>query len=257
MNAPTDRVSLRLLHGAMCRQWTQGECTLAFCRWHSGEECLPPQAGTCRCLPVYQSSNEAPTDRAGWWLLHGAMCSRTQGARSLSAAGTRMTSACHREQAPVGWCLPVHRSRHEATTDRASLRLLLHGAMCRRNQFICTLSAAGTRVKSACHREHAPAGACLCTVATMKQRLVEQACGCCSTVRCAGGLKVGAGSPSAAGTRVKSACHREQAPAGACLCTGATMKQRLIEQACGCCSTVPCTGGGLNVRDSSLPLALG
>ena len=38
--------------------------------WHSGAECLPPRPGTCKCLPLHRSYEEAPTDRASLTLIY-------------------------------------------------------------------------------------------------------------------------------------------------------------------------------------------
>ena len=51
---------------------------------------------------------------------------------------------------------------------------------------------------------------------------------------------------SASGTRMESACRRDQAPALIVVCNGAAMKLRLMEQACGCCTVRG--GGGRKVR---------
>ena len=127
--APTDRASLPLLAGAR-RRPTQGAC-FALPLALSGGECLPPGPRTCRwlCLCIGSRHEEAPTDRASLRLLHGARRRPTQGACSSLPLALR-----------CGECLPLepgsmhmqvvclcNGSRHEAPTDRASLRLL-HGA---------------------------------------------------------------------------------------------------------------------------------
>ena len=43
--------ALRLLHGG-CKMEADPRCVLVFCLWHSGGECLPPQASTCGCFAL-------------------------------------------------------------------------------------------------------------------------------------------------------------------------------------------------------------
>ena len=79
----------------------------------------------------------------------------------------------------------------------------------------------------------------LCNDAVMKLRLIEQACGY-YTVRCGGGLKLGALEcvcvPLALGWKCipPRPCAPLQDLQVVCLCNDAVMKLRLIEQACGC-----------------------
>ena len=70
----------------------------------------------------------------------------------------------------------LQRSRHEAPTDRASLRRLLHGARRTGTQGACSSLPPGTQMQSACRPEQAPALIVWCNGAAMKLRLMEQAC---------------------------------------------------------------------------------
>ena len=181
----------------------------------------------------------------------------------LVIGGTRMPSNRRTDQAPAG-VLSLQRSRHQAPTGRASLRLL-HGACCRHTLGACSsLSAAlGRRVLAAptrhlqdgvlslqCSRhevanEHtggvclppcqAHAGVRLCNGAATKLRLVEQYCGC-STVHGASGHEVRA---RLCRWHLDGEClpRTDQAPQAFWLCNGAAIKLRLIELACSC-STV-------------------
>ena len=95
--------------------------------------CLPC---ACRCLSLQRSRHEAPTNRASLWLLHDGRRRRTQGV-CLSLLAALRCEVVARGVGVLG-AVTAHlheaaqRSRHEVSTDRASLRLL-HGESC------CTL----------------------------------------------------------------------------------------------------------------------
>ena len=74
-NAPTDRASLRLLHGAR-RMHIHGDASSLPLN-------LALQPGTCRSLPLRRSRQwNVSTDRASLRLLHGARRKRTESACS-------------------------------------------------------------------------------------------------------------------------------------------------------------------------------
>ena len=147
-------------------------------------------------------------------------------------------------------CSPLQRSRHQAPTDRAILRLL-HCAWCRRargkwtRRWCSSLPAAlgwrllptthsGTRMHVVCHcngRHQAPTDrASLWLLHGVRCRRTR---GACSSLSAALGCRV-----IAAPTR-----HLQVL----CLCNGAAIKLRLVELACDC-STV-CGAGGLEVNE--------
>ena len=120
INAPTDRASLHLLHGA--RRWrTQGACSsLSF------GTCRHDQAPVRVCRCDDGAAIIAPTDRASLHLLHGARRWRTQG-------------ACSSLPLALGWRVPAVMTRHWhvsagasfATTEPPStLRLIEQACTC-------------------------------------------------------------------------------------------------------------------------------
>ena len=142
------------------------------------------------------SRHEAPTDRASLRLLHGARRRPTQGACLSLPLALRWRVLAASSHARVCGLVFCDGSRHDAPTDRASLRLL-HGARRRPTQGACLSLplALQRRVLAATTRHHAR-GTCkangglpLQRAAGIKLRLIQQACGC-FTVRGGGGLKV-------------------------------------------------------------------
>ena len=119
-------------------------------------------------LPLQrEAAMKPPTDRASLQLLHGAWRKRTQGACSslpLALWWRRVLVArtTHLEHLQVA--SPLQReAAMKPPTDRASLRLLLHGARRRLSQGACV-------VESACRQDQRTSHTCF--------PLIEQACGC-------------------------------------------------------------------------------
>ena len=179
---------------------------------------MAAQPGTYsnKCLLALQPSrHEVSTDRPSLRVLHGARRrrrQRPQGACSslpLAREWRVIASPTRDLQQDSACLLSLQPSRHEAPTDRPSLRLLapLHCARRRKRQRTpgaCSslplalkwrVIAGPTRHQSACRHDQAPAASSACILgnqAAMKLRLIDQACGC-STVRGGGsgsGLKV-------------------------------------------------------------------
>ena len=89
----------------------------------------------------------------------GGLPSRQADARCVlvSAASTRMDSACRHDEAPARG-LPSRRSRrHEAPTGRASLHLLHRCMPEADSRCVLVSAAASTRMDSACRHDQAPA----------------------------------------------------------------------------------------------------
>ena len=94
--APTDRASLRLLHGARRRRSLKVRARL--CRWHSSGECLPPRTTHHAPAGGFAFATEAAMELR--LIEHACGCStvRDGGGASrcvlVSAAGTLVESAC-------------------------------------------------------------------------------------------------------------------------------------------------------------------
>ena len=111
-------------------------------RWHACGQCLPP--GTrhlhlqdlvvCLCTG---SRHEALTDRARSRLFHGARRRPTQGACSSLSMALSGGECLPPGPRTCRWLCLCIGSRHEAPTDRASLRLL-HVARRRPTQGACS-----------------------------------------------------------------------------------------------------------------------
>ena len=73
--------------------------------------------------------------------------------------------------------LPLQRSRHEAPTGRASLRVV-HGVRRRQTQGACSCLALALWWRVLCRRDQAPACGCLCNGAAMRVRLTANSHEC-------------------------------------------------------------------------------
>ena len=164
-------------------------------------------------LPLLVKALESPADQARLRLLHGRRLRRpTQGACSSLPLTLWVEIACRQDHAPAGGF---------AFASEAAMKLRLIEQACRcstmrgagRLKVRARLCSLHSRVESACHQNHAPAGgfAFASDAAMKKLRLMEQACGC-STVRGGGRLKVRA-RLCRWHSRVESACRQDHAPA--------------------------------------------
>ena len=148
---------MRLLDDA--RRWqTQGACSSLppALGWRVLAAASKAPAGRCS---ANGSRHESPTDRASLWLLlNGARRWQTQGACSSLPPALEWRVLAAATNAPAGIMMLCNGSRHEALTDRASLRLLLHDARRWQTQGACSSlpPTLGWRVLAAVSQ--APAG---------------------------------------------------------------------------------------------------
>ena len=202
-----------------------------------GAECLPSRPATCSvlcdgavtnirligqvcgCSTVRYGGGSKVRARLCRWCSDGECLQFVRG-----RCGSNMRARfCRRDTGAE--CLPprpatcsstLQRSRHAPSTDQASW-LVLHCAKRRRTQGACLSLPLALEWK-------------VPVALPCNLRLLEGACGC-FTVLCINRSKLRA--RLYRGTRMQSACRRDQPPA-AVLCNGAAMNVRLIEQAGGC-----------------------